>query len=103
MTEAYARHLKALHARFQASDEVIRRAARAVSTRPLVAKTRIVHGEANEVYVLAYEGGLEVILHLARHANFTFGVKGAHRRHGRQVHRTRPPCAEHGSCHVEMG
>ena len=72
MTEAYARHLKALHARFQASDEVIRRAARAVSTRPLVAKTRIVHGEANEVYALAYEGGLEVILRLARHAKGLF-------------------------------
>jgi aminoglycoside phosphotransferase (APT) family kinase protein len=72
MSDAYARHLTALHERFQVSDEVIRRAARVVSTRPLVAKTRIVHGEANEVYALTYRGGLEVILRIARRSNGLF-------------------------------
>ncbi|HZC17292.1 MAG TPA: aminoglycoside phosphotransferase family protein, partial [Caulobacteraceae bacterium] len=66
MADDYDRHLAALHAGFQTPDDLIRQAARAVTASPIAAKTRIVHGEANEVYALAFESGLEAIVRIAR-------------------------------------
>jgi Ser/Thr protein kinase RdoA (MazF antagonist) len=68
----YARHLAALHAGFEAPAELITAAARAVTHSPILAKQRIVHGEANEVYGIAFESGLEVILRIARRAEGIF-------------------------------
>ena len=72
MPEDYARHLAALHAGFAAPDALITAAARAVTPSPILAKERIVHGEANEVYGLTFESGLDVILRIARRAEGKF-------------------------------
>ena len=72
MADAYARHLAALHGRFAAPDALIAAAARQVSPSPILERRRIVHGEANEVYRIAFESGLEVILRIARHAQGIF-------------------------------
>jgi aminoglycoside phosphotransferase (APT) family kinase protein len=72
MSDAYASHLAGLHGGFAVTDELIRRAARAVSASPLAAKERIVHGEANEVYALAFESGAQVIMRIARRASGKF-------------------------------
>ncbi len=72
MTEEYARHLAALHARFEAPAELIAAAVRRVTPSPIFAMERIVHGEANEVYALTFESGLEVILRIARRAEGLF-------------------------------
>jgi Ser/Thr protein kinase RdoA (MazF antagonist) len=72
VTDAYARHLAALHAGFQAPAALIAGAARAVTASPIRATQRIVHGEANEVYGIAFESGLEVILRIARRAPGVF-------------------------------
>ncbi|MGH6970965.1 MAG: phosphotransferase family protein [Caulobacteraceae bacterium] len=66
MAEDYAAHLAALHARFEAPADLIASAAREVTVSPIAAKERIVHGEANEVYRLAFESGPEVILRITR-------------------------------------
>jgi Ser/Thr protein kinase RdoA (MazF antagonist) len=70
--QAYARHLAALHAGFEAPAELIAAAVRAVTRSPILAKERIVHGEANEVYGVTFESGLEVILRIARRAEGIF-------------------------------
>ena len=72
MTDDYARHLADLHAAFAAPASLIESAARAVSASPIARRERIVHGEANEVYALAFESGLEVILRIARRAEGKF-------------------------------
>jgi hypothetical protein len=54
MSEDYARHLTALHAGFEAPAGLIADAARAVTPSPILARERIVHGEANEVYGLTF-------------------------------------------------
>jgi aminoglycoside phosphotransferase (APT) family kinase protein len=72
MSDAYAQHLAALHAGFEAPGELIASAARQVSSSPIAVRERIVHGEANEVYRIAYESGLEVILRIARRAEGIF-------------------------------
>jgi len=66
VTDDYARHLAALHAGFEAPPELIAAAACALTASPILATERIVHGEANEVYGIAFESGLEVILRIAR-------------------------------------
>lgn len=66
MTDAYARRLAALHAGFEAPVELIAQAGRAVTRSPIARLQRIVHGEANEVYGVAFEHGPEVILRIAR-------------------------------------
>jgi aminoglycoside phosphotransferase (APT) family kinase protein len=68
MTDDYARHLAALHAGFEAPADLIAAAARAVTPSAIVARERIVHGEANEVYDLTFESGLHAILRIARRA-----------------------------------
>jgi aminoglycoside phosphotransferase (APT) family kinase protein len=68
MAEDYARHLQGLHAGFEAPAALIVRAARAVSASPIAERERIVHGEANEVYRIAFASGLEVIMRIARRA-----------------------------------
>jgi len=68
MADDYARHLQALHAGFEAPEALIAQAARAVSSRPIAERERIVHGEANEVYRVAFDGGPEVIMRIARRA-----------------------------------
>ena len=72
VTDEYARHLAALHAGFEAPAELIAAAARAVTRSPILARERIVHGEANEVYAITFESGLEVILRIARRAEGIF-------------------------------
>jgi aminoglycoside phosphotransferase (APT) family kinase protein len=72
MTNDYDQHLAALHGRFGTSDALIAAAAHAVTPSPIAAKTRIVHGEANEVYALAFESGLEVIVRIARQVEGVF-------------------------------
>lgn len=72
MVGEYAKHLQQLHARFEAPAELIAAAARLVTASPIIARERIVHGEANEVYRLAFESGLEVILRIARRAEDVF-------------------------------
>jgi aminoglycoside phosphotransferase (APT) family kinase protein len=72
MSDDYARHLAALHGGFEAPAELIAGAARQVTSSPIRSKDRIVHGEANEVYRLAFESGLQVILRLARRAEGVF-------------------------------
>ena len=72
MPEGYARHLADLHGRFEAPAELIARAARDVSTSPIAVRERIVHGEANEVYRIGFDHGLEVILRIARRAEGKF-------------------------------
>jgi aminoglycoside phosphotransferase (APT) family kinase protein len=72
MTDEYDQHLAGLHGGFAAPDAVIRAAAREASASPLVGTRRIVHGEANEVYALAFESGLEVIMRIARRAEGLF-------------------------------
>jgi len=66
MTEAYSEHLAALHGGFEAPAELIAAAAREVTASPIVARERIVHGEANEVYRLGFASGLGAILRIAR-------------------------------------
>ena len=72
MTHEYARHLANLHAGFRAPAELIAAAARAVTPSPILMKERIVHGEANEVYCVTFESGLQVILRIARRAAGVF-------------------------------
>jgi Ser/Thr protein kinase RdoA (MazF antagonist) len=72
VTDAYARHLAALHAGFEAPAELIAAAARAVTRSPIRAMQRIVHGEANEVYALTFERGPDVILRIARRGQGLF-------------------------------
>lgn len=72
MSDAYARHLAALHAGFEAPAELIAAAAREVSASPIRYKERIVHGEANEVYRITFESQLQVILRIARRAEGVF-------------------------------
>ena len=72
MTNEYDRHLAALHAGFEAPPELIASAARALTRHPIRATRRIVHGEANEVYDITFESGLEVILRIARRAEGLF-------------------------------
>ena len=72
VTDEYARHLAALHAGFEAPAELIAAAARAVTRSPILATERIVHGEANEVYGVTFESGLDVILRIARRAEGIF-------------------------------
>ena len=72
MAEDYDRHLAGLHAAFAAPEEFIALAAREVTQSAIAAKTRIVHGEANEVYALTFESGLEVIVRIARRAEGKF-------------------------------
>ncbi|HEX4197531.1 MAG TPA: aminoglycoside phosphotransferase family protein [Caulobacteraceae bacterium] len=72
MANDYDRHLAALHGRFEISDALIAEAARGVTPSPIAARTRIVHGEANEVYALAFESGLEVIVRIARQVEGVF-------------------------------
>jgi Ser/Thr protein kinase RdoA (MazF antagonist) len=72
MSDTYAQHLSALHAGFEAPSEVIARAAKEVSGSPVVATARIVHGEANEVYRVSLESGVDVILRIARRGEGIF-------------------------------
>ncbi|HVN02142.1 MAG TPA: aminoglycoside phosphotransferase family protein [Caulobacteraceae bacterium] len=72
MTNDYAQHLAALHAGFEAPAELITAAARAVTPSPILAKERIVHGEANEVYGVTFESGLQAILRIARRSSGVF-------------------------------
>lgn len=72
MTSDYGRHLAALHAGFEAPAELIAAAAHAVTHSPILATERIIHGEANEVYGVTFESGLEVILRIARRAEGLF-------------------------------
>ena len=72
MSDDYDRHLAALHAGFAAPAALIDAAAGAVTASPIAARERIVHGEANEVYGLTFESGLEVILRIARRAEGLF-------------------------------
>jgi Ser/Thr protein kinase RdoA (MazF antagonist) len=72
VTDDYARHVGALHAGFEAPAELIAAAARAVTHSPIRATERIVHGEANEVYAIAFDRGPEVILRIARRAEGLF-------------------------------
>ena len=72
MSDAYAQHLNALHAGFEAPGALIVRAAREVSSSPVADTARIVHGEANEVYRVTFESGLAVILRIARRAEGLF-------------------------------
>jgi Ser/Thr protein kinase RdoA (MazF antagonist) len=64
----YADHLANLHANFAAPEVLIADAAREITASPIASRQRIVHGEANEVYRLAFGSGLEVILRIARRA-----------------------------------
>ncbi|HEY1425591.1 MAG TPA: aminoglycoside phosphotransferase family protein [Caulobacteraceae bacterium] len=72
MSDEYAQHLAALHGRFEAPPRLIAAAARRLTASPVRAMQRIVHGEANEVYRLDFESGLQVILRIARHAEAAF-------------------------------
>ena len=72
MSDDYSQHLAALHRGFQAPAELIAAAARKVTTSPIASRARTVHGEANEVYRIAFESGLEVIARIARHAAGVF-------------------------------
>jgi Ser/Thr protein kinase RdoA (MazF antagonist) len=72
VADDYARHLAVLHAGFEAPAELIAAAARAVTPSPILDMERIVHGEANEVYDIAFESGREVILRIARRAEGLF-------------------------------
>jgi aminoglycoside phosphotransferase (APT) family kinase protein len=72
MADEYDQHLAALHGRFETSDALIAEAARAVTASPIAARTRIVHGEANEVYALAFESGPDVIMRIARQVEGVF-------------------------------
>jgi Ser/Thr protein kinase RdoA (MazF antagonist) len=72
MADQYAQHLVRLHAGWEAPVELIANAAREVTVSPIVAKERIIHGEANEVYRIAFENELEVVLRIARRAEGVF-------------------------------
>lgn len=72
MTESYTRHLADLHAGFAAPASLIAAAAREVTASPVQALERIVHGEANEVYIVTFASGLQVILRIARRAPGVF-------------------------------
>ncbi len=72
MTDAYAEHLAGLHASFAAPREMIVAAAREVTASPLMDTERLVHGEANEVYRLAFENGVCLILRIARRGEGRF-------------------------------
>jgi Ser/Thr protein kinase RdoA (MazF antagonist) len=72
MADPYAHHLAALHSGFEAPAELIARAAREVTPSPISARQRIVHGEANEVYRITFESGVQVILRIDRRAEGVF-------------------------------
>ncbi|HWE99556.1 MAG TPA: aminoglycoside phosphotransferase family protein [Caulobacteraceae bacterium] len=72
MRDEYARRLADLHSGFAAPAERIADAARVLTSEPILAKARIVHGEANEVYRLAFARHPEVILRIARRAKGLF-------------------------------
>jgi aminoglycoside phosphotransferase (APT) family kinase protein len=72
MEKSYAEHLATLHGRFEAPPALIAAATRVVTTSPIVERERIVHGEANEVYRIAFASGLEVILRIARWVESVF-------------------------------
>ena len=72
MSDEYDRYLRRVHADFAAPDEVIQRAAQALTRSPIATKTRIVAGEANEVYALRFADDVEVIMRIARHSQCGF-------------------------------
>lgn len=51
----FARPLADLHAGFTAPAVLITTAAREITRSPISARKRIVHGEANEVYAIAFD------------------------------------------------
>ena len=66
MSDPYQDYLKAFHAGLQLADGPLERALRAVSSAPVTSRTRIVAGEANEVYDVAFADGLDVIVRISR-------------------------------------
>jgi len=63
-----AEHLRTFHDRWNTPDTVILDAVHAVTRAPVVSRTRIVHGAANEVYEFALDGAPSLIVRIARDA-----------------------------------
>jgi aminoglycoside phosphotransferase (APT) family kinase protein len=69
MTEGYTKHLAALHAAQTIPAEILNEILGEISPAPVIAKRRIIEGEANEVYAVAFADGLHVIARLSRDAD----------------------------------
>lgn len=66
MTDAYMQYLTNLHARQTIPAEVLDDILREVSPAPVLSQQRLLMGEANEVYEVAFADGLRVIARIAR-------------------------------------
>jgi aminoglycoside phosphotransferase (APT) family kinase protein len=68
MADDYQQHLAGLHAKLQTPDAVILAALAEVSPSRVVARRRIVEGEANEAHAFRLADGLELVMRIARNA-----------------------------------
>ena len=66
MSDAYRRHLEALHARLETPDEIVLATLAEVSRAKVEERRRIAEGEANEVHSFRLGDGLAVIMRIAR-------------------------------------
>lgn len=72
MTEEYQKHLAELHAKQTVQAELLDDILGEVSSAPVLAKRRIIAGESNEVYDIAFADRLQVIVRISRHQDKSF-------------------------------
>lgn len=68
MNDAYRQHLSTVHERWNTPEDILLDAVREVTRAPVVARTRITHGEANEVYDYRFDGAPSLIVRVGRDA-----------------------------------
>src|SRR5262245_49409897 len=66
MTEGYTKHLAELHAAQTIPAEILNEILREISPEQVVAKRRIIAGEANEVHEVSFADGVRVIARISR-------------------------------------
>ena len=72
MTEGYEKHLTELHAKQTVPAEVVDDILGVFSSAPVVAKQRIIAGEINEVYDVAFADAVHVIVRISHDEDQTF-------------------------------
>jgi aminoglycoside phosphotransferase (APT) family kinase protein len=72
MAESYDEHVNELHSRYTIPDKVLDEILREIATRDVISKRRVIGGEANEVYDVAFSGGVQVIVRVSRDEDKNF-------------------------------
>jgi aminoglycoside phosphotransferase (APT) family kinase protein len=68
MSDDLTSHLNKFHKRWNTPDTIVMDTVREVTRAPIVSRTRIEHGFANEVYDLAFDGAPSLIVRITRDA-----------------------------------